>query len=44
MENIQENKQLQLQTVANLAQLNHEEASNTIINSILKGEINGIDD
>ena len=34
-----ENKQLQLQTVANLAQLNHEEVSNTIINSILEGEV-----
>ena len=39
MENTQENKQLQLQTVANLAQLNHEEVSNTIINSILEGEV-----
>ena len=34
-----ENKQLQLQTVANLAQLNHEEVSKTIINSILEGEV-----
>ncbi len=34
-----ENKQLQLQTVANLAQLNHEEVSNTIITSILEGEV-----
>ena len=34
-----ENKQLQLQTVANLAQLNHEEVSNTIITSILAGEV-----
>ena len=39
MENTQENKQLQLQTVANLAQLNHEEVSKTIINSILEGEV-----
>ena len=39
MENTQENKQLQLQTVANLAQLNHEEVSNTIITSILAGEV-----
>ena len=39
MEKSQENKQLQLQTVANLAQLNHEEVSNTIINSILEGEV-----
>ena len=38
MDNSQ-NKQLQLQTVANLAQLNHEEVSNTIITSILEGEV-----
>ena len=34
-----ENKQLQLTTVTNLAQLNHEEVSKTIINSILEGEV-----
>ena len=39
MENTQENKQLQLQTVINFAQFNHEEVSNTIINSILEGEV-----
>ena len=39
MENTQENKQLQLQTVANLAQLNHEEISKTIVDSILAGEV-----
>ena len=41
MEKSQEtqNKQLQLATVANLAQLNHEEVSKTIIDSILEGAV-----